>query len=390
MREIQLTNESIEAPIRVFEKALAGHHKLGIIRLNTPASLNALSLQMIELMSQQLQVWKDDEAIVAVWLEGEGERAFCAGGNVVEVYESVVAERPNPAVVEDYFKKEYALDFCLHTYPKPVICWGQGIVMGGGMGLFMAADIRVVTETSRLAMPEIAIGLFPDVGASYFLNQIDVSWSRFIALTACHLSCSDAIALGLANVLVSQEVKQEVLEKLEMVHWDVQNKEQSLVSLKQVILSISQQHDAFNHNVDNHVSEHSAEIAPLMTDSIEEIDQKIRQWQPETAWLKKAKQSFLSGSALSAHVILRQLEAHRQSSLQEVFESELNLVTALCHKGDFAEGVRALLVDKDKAPKWRFSSVNTVSLEDVEQFSPSLNEAQLQERPILTTQNDLV
>ncbi|RBO84110.1 enoyl-CoA hydratase/isomerase family protein [Marinomonas aquiplantarum] len=370
MHEIQLTNKSADAPVRVFEKALKDSHKLGIIRLNKPASLNALSLQMVELMSQQLQVWKDDEAIVAVWLEGEGERAFCAGGNVVEVYESVVAaERPDPAVVEDYFKKEYALDFCLHTYPKPVICWGQGIVMGGGMGLFMAADVRVVTETSRLAMPEITIGLFPDVGASYFLNQIDVTWARFIALTGCHLSCSDAMALGMANVLVSQESKKALLESLDKVHWDGRDKERSLVSLKQLISPLSQRLSSLNH-VDNHVKEHTSEIAPLMVGSIEEIDQKIRQWKPETAWLKKAKQSFLSGSALSAHIILRQLEVHRQSSLHQVFDSELNLITALCHKGDFAEGVRALLVDKDKSPTWRFSSVTSVNLEDVEQFLP--------------------
>jgi len=369
MHEIQLTNKSADAPVRVFEKALKDSHKLGIIRLNKPASLNALSLQMVELMSQQLQVWKDDEAIVAVWLEGEGERAFCAGGNVVEVYESVVAERPNPAIVEDYFKKEYALDFGLHTYPKPVICWGQGIVMGGGMGLFMAADVRVVTETSRLAMPEIAIGLFPDVGASYFLNQIDVTWARFIALTGCHLNCSDAMALGMANILVSQESKKALLESLNKVHWDGRDKERSLVSLKQVISPLSQQLSSLNH-VDNHVKEHTREIAPLMVGSIEEIDQKIRLWKPETAWLKKAKQSFLSGSALSAHIILRQLEVHRQSSLHQVFDSELNLITALCHKGDFAEGVRALLVDKDKSPTWRFSSVTSVNLEDVEQFLP--------------------
>lgn len=150
--------------------------KIGIATLNAEASLNALSLEMVRLLKAQLLDWQTRNDIALVLLEGSGEKAFCAGGDVVKLYQATIdakkaAEKDGNASrlapdVQTFFQEEYELDYLIHTYQKPFMVWGHGIVMGGGLGLFAGASHRIVTEKSRIAMPEITIGLYPDVGLS--------------------------------------------------------------------------------------------------------------------------------------------------------------------------------------------------------------------------------
>src|SRR5690625_3226254 len=173
--------------------------RIGIARLNSPKSLNALSLEMARQLDAKLQAWAVDSSVVAVWLEGVGDRAFCAGGDVVALYRSIVEEEERRTAAgetrfdETYFTIEYQLDYRIHTYPKPILVWGNGIVMGGGMGLMVGASRRLVTETTLLAMPEVTIGLYPDIGASWFLNKMPLGIGAYLGLTGAQLNARDAL-----------------------------------------------------------------------------------------------------------------------------------------------------------------------------------------------------
>lgn len=171
--------------------------KIGLITLNAEKALNALNQSMIDLLLQQFSDWRDSDDVVAVFMQGSGEKAFCAGGDVRALRQAVIDGKPE--VPGHFFATEYRVDYLIHTYPKPVICWGNGIVMGGGIGLMAGADFRVVTDTSMLAMPEISIGLYPDVAGSWILSHLPARLGLFMALTGCRLNAADAIYVGLAN-----------------------------------------------------------------------------------------------------------------------------------------------------------------------------------------------
>ena len=157
----------------LFEELPASNNlKVGKIVLNIPKTLNSLTLEMVDLLLDRLSQWELDESICCLLISGSGGKAFCAGGDVQALHASAVKTPGGPCVeAETFFEREYRMDFALHNYPKPVIVWGDGIVMGGGLGIFAGGSHRVVTETSRFAMPEVTIALFPDVGGSYFLNR---------------------------------------------------------------------------------------------------------------------------------------------------------------------------------------------------------------------------
>ncbi|MFM8556142.1 MAG: enoyl-CoA hydratase/isomerase family protein, partial [Betaproteobacteria bacterium] len=173
-----------EAPVVFEEWPTGGRRKVGVARLNRPRQLNAITLRMCELLRDRLREWASDEDVVAVWLEGAGDKGFSAGGDVAEVIRQVRAGGPRRFVYGDsFFEVEYQLDRMIHEYPKPLIGWIHGVCMGGGLGLVAGASTRIVTEQARLAMPEIHIGLFPDVGGGYFLNRVPGHAGIVMALT---------------------------------------------------------------------------------------------------------------------------------------------------------------------------------------------------------------
>ncbi len=207
-----------DAPVLLREQRTASGHKIGFAPLNAEATLNSLSLAMIRLLASQLARWAEDEETVCVLLDGAGERAFSAGGDIQALYRSMVRNHEAGEEVDPYaqtfFEAEYRLDHQLHTYPKPVLAWGSGIVMGGGLGLFSASTLRVVTQRARIAMPEITIGLFPDAGATRLLAGMARHQALFLALTASHMNAGDALRLGLATHFADHAAKPEVFEAL--------------------------------------------------------------------------------------------------------------------------------------------------------------------------------
>ncbi|NRA62707.1 MAG: enoyl-CoA hydratase/isomerase family protein, partial [Psychrobium sp.] len=183
--------------------------------LNSEKSLNALNQEMIESLLEKLPLWQDDDNIIAILLDSAGDRAFCAGGDIVQLYRAMSdAPDSKQPYVEEFFTKEYRLDHLIHTYAKPIIVWGNGFVMGGGLGLMAGASHRIVTETSKVAMPEITIGLYPDVGATYFLNKMPDNLGLFLGLTAAQMNASDCLEVKLADHFLLHQQKNSLINAL--------------------------------------------------------------------------------------------------------------------------------------------------------------------------------
>ncbi|MGQ7244897.1 enoyl-CoA hydratase/isomerase family protein [Salinicola sp. V024] len=332
----------------------ADGHRIGRVTLDAPRSLNALTLEMIDDLQSQLDAWATDDAIAAVWLEGTGDKAFCAGGDVVALHRAIVAGETDhdPAAAQGfiarYFSHEYRLDHTLHGYPKPVIAWGDGIVMGGGIGLFVGASHRVVTPRSMLAMPEITIGLYPDVGASWFLNRCPGRSGLFLGLTGARLNASDARFVGLADCLIDDTRREAVIEDLRQADWRE--------PVRAVGRVLRQHADASRERAPQPEVQPRLDTLDALTDADDDetlIRQVIDAASDDDPWIARAAKNLAAGSPLSARLILRQLSRCRRLSLAEVLREELNLSLACAARGDLAEGVRALLIDKDRNPRWQ-------------------------------------
>lgn len=352
------------------ELNLNNGQKLGVATLNAPKALNALSLEMIEQLLKKFTTWSKSPEIAAVWLEGTGDRAFCAGGDIVALYKSMTefsSQGQDPAkentYAEAFFTKEYRLDYLIHTFPKPLIVWGNGIVMGGGMGLFAGANFRVVTENSRLAMPEITIGLYPDVGGSWFLNRMPGRVGVFLGLTGAHFNAADAKFVGLADRFVAHEQRHSVMNALIEAKWGVDDfRCVSQVLAEYEAKSLEQQPEG--------QIEPRFKLIQELTDgnSSAQRVERLLAYEGDDAWLNRAISSLKAGSPTSMLLIQRQLRRSKFSSLAEVFQQELNLSMQCCFKGEFAEGVRALLIDKDRNPRWHFARLQEVEDSWIDEF----------------------
>lgn len=197
--------------------------RIAIATLDAPRQLNALSLPMIEALLDQFHRWATDPAVVCVLLRGNGPKAFCAGGDVRKLAEACRSEPGTiPPLAERFFADEYRLIHRMHYYPKPLICWGHGYVMGGGMGLLQAGTFRIVTPDCRLAMPEVSIGLHTDVGASWFLPRLPGRLGLFVALTGTPINARDALDLDLADRCLREDQQTELLDGLVQINWQEQ------------------------------------------------------------------------------------------------------------------------------------------------------------------------
>ncbi|EDP99895.1 enoyl-CoA hydratase/isomerase family protein [Shewanella benthica] len=336
----------------------ASGKQIGVMSLNMEQALNSINLEMVQLMFAQLTRWQDDDAIAMVMLDGAGEKAFCAGGDVRAIYHASVAT-PGELTEQatEFFEQEYRLDYLIDTYAKPILVWGTGIVMGGGLGLMMGASHRVVTERSRIAMPEVTIGLYPDVGGSYFLNRMPGKLGLFLGLTAYNMNAADAKYVGIANYYIEDDDKQHLLDSLACLNWGGDTQvNHSLLS------------DELNRTgtkasaglAKGQLEMHKDDIDVLMSGSLNEIMARVGELKLKESWLARPIETMLSGSPISLQLIYRQAHLGIDLSLAEVFRFELGLSVNCCALGDFSEGVRALLIDKDRHPQWKFNRVEDV------------------------------
>lgn len=344
---------------------LQNNKQIGHAQLNLPGSLNALNLDMVQQLTEQLLCWQQDDNIAAVMLSGAGNKAFCAGGDVVSLYNAMVDSpgKISPSV-QQFFTQEYELDYLIHTFSKPIIVWGNGFIMGGGIGLFAGAKHRVVTETSRLAMPEVSIGLFPDVGGSYFLNQLENNIGLFLGLTGVQFNGADAKFIGLAD---------HAIAGIEVADF--------LVSLSNATLSDDIDHDLLaifddlekstcEHMPASNIARHQHLISEALShNALENIIAEIAAWQSsEDKWLSRAAKTLNQGSPITQRLVFEQLRRGKGQSLADCFRMELTMACRASAAGEFQEGVRALLIEKDGRPAWLYENQAMIPDTFIESF----------------------
>jgi enoyl-CoA hydratase/carnithine racemase len=355
-----------EAAVLVRTEDAAGG-RLGRLTLNSPKTLNSLTLEMVDLLQGALDAWRDDPEVAAIVIDGAGDRAFCAGGDVQALHASAVGTPGGPCeYAETFFAREYRMNYTLHTYPKPILCWGAGIVMGGGKGILAGCSQRVVCENTRMAMPEITIALFPDVGGSWFLNHMPGRSGRFLALTAAAINASDALFCGLADRFHCR--RRRTTSSTDCARSRGTTIRRPITSACTTCCATSAMRSTVEAPAPQ-VQPHLQTINGLCDgDDIHDIIDRISAIDTQDRWLAKARDGLLHGSKLAALWIDRQLRETRHASLREVFRSELQLGTNIVRHPEFAEGVRALLIDKDRNPAWAYARSRDVPPEVLDGF----------------------
>lgn len=354
---------ALESPVLFREVTAANGRRIGYAQLNAEKSLNALNLSMIRLLDPQLQRWAADPGIACVVLHGAGEKAFCAGGDVRSLYRAILDHQGPPPNLANmaFFDEEYSLDHRIHQYPKPLMVWGSGIVMGGGLGLMAGASHRVVTETSRVAMPEISIGLFPDVGGSWFLRRMPGRMGLFLALTGASINGHDLLVSGLGDHFLRSADREALFARLAALEWSGESAVDgaALTALLQEFSAAAQELLPASP-----LKRHAQAMEALCAGAtLAEVHAAITGYAGEDAWLKRAAATLAAGSPTTAALVWALRERCAAMSLAEVFRLELVVALQCCAHPDFAEGVRALLIDKDNAPKWTPATLAEVTPE---------------------------
>ena len=363
MSALTLLN-SADEPV-VFETTTAENGSLiGLITLNAPKALNALNFEMIKLLEPQLRAWQDDETIAMVLLKGAGDKAFCAGGDVVSLHHAMAQGKPT-SLVEEFFTLEYKLDYLIHTFDKPILVWGNGIVMGGGLGLMAGASHRVVTETSRIAMPEQTIGLYPDVGGSYFLHKMPQSVGLFLGLTSASINCDDARFVSLADHFIDSTKYDAMLAQILAAKWGktASLNHERLTKLLTDLDNQSARMPKSNIKANLKTIQKLGEFKTLQ----EQVDY-ILGLTTDDKWLQRAQKSLKHGCPLSCALVSEQLKTSKGKSLLACFKMELGMSVRAGEVGEFQEGVRALLIDKDGAPNWQYKTLSDVPQTIIDSF----------------------
>ncbi|MBO9686317.1 enoyl-CoA hydratase/isomerase family protein [Roseateles chitosanitabidus] len=337
---------------------------LGLITLNRPQALNALSLAMIRDMTALLRAWAADPRIEAVAVLGAGREgkpaAFCAGGDIRFFHQAALA---GDEALEAFFTEEYALNHLIHQFPKPYIALMDGVVMGGGMGISQGAKLRVLTEHSKLAMPETNIGLFPDVGGGYFLSRCPGHSGEWLALTGQVIGAGDAIELGLGDVFVKSAELPAIVEAFRS---GAQDSAEHVVAtvMERADLAPMAEHWEARALINRHFQADSvpALFASLAADS--------------DPWAAHTLETLRKRSPLMMAVTLEQIRRARGLSLADDLRMERDLVHRSFHlrpgaASETVEGIRALAVDKDHQPRWNPARVEDVTRAQVEAFFQS-------------------
>lgn len=322
------------------------HNHLLVITLDNLKSLNALTTDMVKTIHQLLKQYRHDDAVRAVLFVG-GNKAFCAGGDIRGLYHAIKDGTADLTAVKDFFEHEYALIYALHHYPKPTISLGSGIVMGGGLGLHAACHHKITTTTSLMAMPEISIGLFPDAGGSYFLNRMMGRVGLFLGLTGARFDGADAYYLKLSDFMIEDTQKSAVINALCQLDWT----DESHALIRRTL----NQHHKAALTQDSQILQQLSSIHKLMnTGDLLAVDAAFRAYQDGNSYISQAIAQYLQGSATTAAITWQMYHKVSTLSLQDILKLELNVALACCQSGEFAEGVRALLIDKDRQPNWRY------------------------------------
>jgi enoyl-CoA hydratase/carnithine racemase len=347
----RVTETTSPPPLLVEERPVSQGMRVALATLNAPKSLNALTQPMLDAITERLLTWRTDPQVACVVIRGSGNRALCAGGDVVNMYQMLRTRPASPhAEAEHFFASEYRLHYLLHTYGKPVLCWGHGIAMGSGLGIFAGASHRVVTETARLAMPELGIGLFPDAGATWFFPRMPGRVGLYLGLTGTVCNAGDALFVGLGNSFICADDFETVLDALTQVAWS-QDPAPNQVALTHALCDIGA--PGQQRLPDSPVRAYAEQIDRLTAyDNVEAIIAALQEAARTDPWLARGAQALAGSSPTSVRLFFEQYQRGKHLSLKEAFMQEIVMAIQCVRHPDLVEGIRARIIDKDFAPRW--------------------------------------
>lgn len=327
--------------------------KVGRITLDRPAALNALTLEMVDEIDALLSGWADDPGVLIVVMDAAGGRAFCAGGDITNLYHCMKAK--DFAQAQRFFTNEYRLDQLIARYPKPVVAIMHGIVIGGGVGVSAHASHRIVTERTVLVLPECSIGLIPDVGTSLLLGRAPGRMGELIGLTGLRLSPADCIAAGFGDKVVPSDKLSELVAALEA--------EADVAVIDR--FAVAPGASALVENGD-------AIAAAFAAETVSDIAARLVEVKAE--WAETALEAFGKASPLSLHCALWAIRRAREdNTIEAALTNEYRFVTRALERGDFQEGIRAVVIDKDRKPVWTDAGLEAIAPDVVEGMFAALD-----------------
>ncbi|HEY3596939.1 MAG TPA: enoyl-CoA hydratase/isomerase family protein, partial [Paraburkholderia sp.] len=344
---------TIDSPAASDEVATCIVNRIGFIELERPKALNALSTGMIRAMHAALDRWRDDPDVLAVVVRSTHPRAFCAGGDIRFLYDA--SQRGDGDALDTFFIEEYRLDHAIFTYPKPHIALMNGVVMGGGMGISQGAHrtggLRVVTSSTRMAMPETRIGLFPDVGAGWFLARTPGAIGRYLAVTGETIGPADALYAGLADAYLDDEAIPALLDRLKTEVFEHGADVVDCVAREAAACKVVPTPDTSGLAdtralIDRHFA--LPDIARILASLEAERGCAGADWAEQTVGVLRERSPL--SMAVSLEVVTR-----AEGSMAECLRRDLDLTRSTFAHGDVIEGIRARIIDKDNRPQWRFA-----------------------------------
>lgn len=328
-------------------------NRAGVITLNRPKALNALTLGMVRQMQPQLERWADDDRVHQIIIKAAGDKAFCAGGDIRALYDWGLARNRN---FLEFYREEYLLNTFIKRYPKPYIALIDGIDMGGGVGVSVHGSHRVATERLTFAMPETGIGLFPDVGGTYFLPRLPGELGMFMALTGARLKAPDALYAGIAT----HYVPSGRLTALEEALSSTDDVEEALKGFSAECAPSG--FEELQAQIDKHFS----------CESVEAVVKSLKK--DKSDWAAKQLSIIASKSPTSQKIAYRQLREGAKASFETCMKIEWRMVNRIYDGHDFFEGIRAVVVDKDNQPAWKPDTLEKVEETDVNAYFETLKD----------------
>jgi len=337
----------------LFNELPGQHGNIGEITLNRPKALNALTFDMCEELQNQILEWQNDTTIKAILIRGEGDRAFCAGGDIRAIYHNGVDNAGESCA---FFKTEYEMNKTIFHCKKPYISLLHGITMGGGVGISMHGSFRVAAEDFLFAMPETGIGFFPDIGAGYFLSRCPHFVGRYLGLTGTGINRDDALALGLVTHCINKSAWPDLIEALNEA--ELPSSDAVARLLTQHVTSLGSGAVLTQH--------HKLIEACFSANTIEEIMQRLKDHSDPFA--HKTLETLQKKSPLSLKVTLEQLKRSASMSYDAINEMEYKIACQFAKTPDFHEGVRAAIIDKDQKPAWQPAALDAVTPQMISEY----------------------
>lgn len=334
---------------------------LGIVTLNRPKALNAVTLEMVHALDAQLREWEDDDGVLAVMIRSTSERAFAAGGDIRRLYD---AGRSGDRYTAAFFRDEYTLDWRIFHYPKPYVALMSGVTMGGGVGISIHGSHRVVTEATVFAMPETGIGFFPDVGATYFLPRLPGALGVYLAMTGARLGGADCVYAGVGTHYMPSERLPQLASNLLAPNFPADDLEAAHAAVTVAIERLSENAGTAPIEVHRRVID-----GCFSADTVEEILERLDA--DGGAWAAKAAATMRRRSPLALKVAREQVRRGVRLDLDASLALEFRVSQAFMAGHDFFEGVRATILDKDNAPRWSPARLEDVTRDMVDAcFAP--------------------